>query len=160
MKLDDVLAAAGDHTLSTYDWGPGIVVLVNSSVPAECQIDLSLTGKEARTKLRSAPMSTLMAIMTRDIQLNGSSVVFAPTAIEHATGIPPTVPVTTARRMSPVAMVVMVFLALIGLAMTWSSIQVTQSTGQTQDHETLQVIIKTMTDLAREERQNTAPATP
>lgn len=160
MKLDDVLAAAGDHPLSSFDWGPSMVILINSLVPGDCQIDIGLTGKEARSKMRSAPLTTLMAIMTRDVQINSGSVVFMPTALEHATGIPPTVPVQGSRRMSPVAAIVLAFLTVVGMAMTWSSIQLTQTTGQAQDHETLQVIIQTMTELVKDERDVGSPPAP
>ncbi len=160
MKLDDILTAAGDHPLSGFDWGASVVILINSLVPAECHIDVSHTGKEARSKLRNAPASTLLTILVREVQLNGSSVEFLPTAVEHTSGIPPTVPTAGSRKMNPAAVAVLVFLSLIGMAFTWSSITATQATGEPVEHETLKMIIQTMTELVKEAHQSGTPAIP
>lgn len=150
MKLDDVLAAAGDHQLSGFDWGVSAVILVNSVVPADNQIDISHTGKEAHAKLRSAPSATLLAILMREVQLNGSSVEFLPMASGHNPGIPPTVPPMGSRRMSPLAVGVLMVLTIIGLMFTWSSIQTTRATGQVVEHETIKTIISAMVELVKE----------
>lgn len=150
MKLDDILATAGDYPLSGFDWGASVVILVNSLVPAECHIDVSHTGKEARSKLRNAPTSTLLTILVREVRLNGASVEFVPTAIEQTSGIPPTVPMAGSRKMNPAAVAVLVFLSLIGMAFTWSSITATHNAGEPVEHDTLKIIIQTMTELVKD----------
>lgn len=159
MKLDDVLAAAGDHPLSGFDWGASAVILVNSLLPAEHHINIGFTGKEAYLKLRSAPSSTLMVILTREVRINGSSVEFVHTTPFHVpfeqpamAGVPPTVPPPGPKRMSPIAMVVLAFLVAVGLMFTYSSIQTTRVTGEPQEHDTLKTIIDAMTDMVREEQ--------
>ena len=154
MKLDDVLAAAGDHQLSGFEWGVSAVILVNSLVPPDCHIDISHTGREARTKLRSAPSKTLLTILVRDVQLSGSSVEFLPLTQEAAACIPPTVPPAGARRMSPVAVALLIVMSFIGLALTWSSIQVSRDTGQVSEHESLKVIIQSMTEIVKQDRES------
>ena len=150
MKLDDVLAAAGDHQLSGFEWGVSAVILVNSILPNENHIDVSHTGKEAHAKLRSAPSATLLAILMREVQLSGSSVEFLPTASGQSTGIPPTVPAAGSKRMSPIAVGVLVFLSVVGLMFTWSSIQTTRVTGQVVEHDTIKTIISAMVELVKE----------
>lgn len=143
MKLDDVFQTAGDHQLSDFAWGVSAVVLYNTLVTAPHAIDVSHTGNQARDKLRALPSSTLVAVLSRRVLLEGDVVGFIGTAREQAEGVPPTVPTST-RRVNPMAMFLMAFLLMICGVLTFGAYQ-----GK-GDPETLKVVITAMVDLSKE----------
>ncbi|WJJ55138.1 hypothetical protein [Xanthomonas phage RTH11] len=143
MKLDDVFQTAGDHQLSGFAWGASAVVLYNTLVAPPHAIDVSHTGTQARDKLRALPTSTLLAVLSRRVLLEGDAVEFIGTAREQADGVPPTVPTNT-RRVNPMAMVLMAFLLMICGVLTFGAYQ-----GKT-DPETLKVIITALVDLSKD----------
>jgi hypothetical protein len=149
MKLDDVLAMAGEHQLSGFDWGASVVILYNGLVPTENHIDVSHTGKLAYEKLRRLPAATLLAVLTREVQIVGSSVDFIGTVGERALGIPPTVP-NGHRRLSPMAIFLMIFMSVISLTFLIGAIR---SPGQPPNTEALQTVLTTITDMMKEENR-------
>lgn len=161
MKLDDVLAMAGDHKLSGFPWGASAVLLVNSISAAQDHIDVDHSGKEAYEKLRRLPSATLLAVLTREVSVVGAYVEFVGHAGAPSTGIPATVP-NGPRRMSPAAIILMVVMSGIAMMMTWSSMQATKAGQPPGDNQAVVEIIKTMTELLKDETQPlpAAPATP
>lgn len=151
MKLDDVLATAGDRQLSDFDWGVTAVVLYNSLVNSENFIDVSLTGKQAYEKLRRLPSSTLMMVLTREVQIEGSTVEFIGSANDSAAGIPPTVP-QGQRRMSPIAVMLMIIMTVMAVAMVFSSYRNPSSAGS--NNEALKTVVGAMIELVKEENKS------
>lgn len=149
MKLDDVLAMAGDHQLSSFDWGASAVILVNTLLSPENHIDVSHTGKESFEKLRRLPSAILFSVLTREVQVVGAFVDFVGTARDQASIVPITVP-QSQRRMSPMAIFLMIIMSAISIALTFSSMQQAQKTGQMPDTQTLQVILQTMGELVKD----------
>jgi hypothetical protein len=160
MKLDDVLAMAGDHPLSEFPWGASAVLLMNSIAVTEDQIDVNHTGKQAYEKLRRLSSATLLCVLTREVSVIGNSVEFVPSQGEAARGVPVTVPVAPSKRMSPMAAIIMVVLSIIGMALTFSTVQQAQKTGQPQDNAALTEIVKTMAEILKSETSPQNPATP
>ena len=149
MKLDDVLAMAGEHKLSDFDWGASVVILYNGLVPTENHIDVSHSGKLAYGKLRRLPAATLMAVLTREVQIVGSSVDFVATVGEQALGIPPTVP-HGHRPLSPMAVFLMIFMSVISLTFLIGAMR---SPGQPVNTEALQTVLATVTEMMKEENR-------
>ena len=160
MKLDDVLAMAGDHPLSGFAWGASAVLLVNSIAATEDQIDVNHTGQQAYEKLRRLPSSTLIAVLTREVSVIGSAVEFVGTPVEAGRGVPVTVPQAQSRRMSPFAIVLMVVMTVISLALTMGTLQSVQKTGQMPDNQTLTEIVHAMAELLKSETQPESPPSP
>ncbi len=154
MKLDDVFGTAGDHQLSTFDWGASAVLLYNTLVPAENAIDVSHTGQMAFDKLRRLPSHTLVAVLQRQVLVEGGSVQFLGTPREQAAGVPPTVP-QGQRRMSPIAIMLMVIMSVIALGLTFS-----MNNGKQVDPEAFKSVITAMVDILKEENKKDAPASP
>lgn len=154
MKIDDVLAMAGDHPLSSFEWGPSAVVLVNSLLTVENRIDVTHTGKQAHNKLRLLPASILISILTREVVVAGAFVDFATMPAEQVAGVPPTVP-TGSRRMSPAAIFLMIVMSVIGMGLTFSSMQTAKQTGQVAESPALKVVLDTMAELLKEEQSKT-----
>lgn len=154
MKLDAVFGVAGDHQLSTLDWGVSAVVLYNTLVPSEHAIDVSHTGRQAFDKLRRLPSDTLVAVLSRQVLLEGSKVEFIGPAREQAAGVPPTVP-QGQRRMSPIAIFLMIVMSVIGVGLTFSMKQGTQV-----DPEIFKALIAGMVDIMKEENKKDAAAVP
>lgn len=159
MKLDDVLAMAGDHPLSGFPWGASAVLLMNSIAASQDQIDVNHTGSQAYEKLRRLPSSTLLAVLTREVSVIGSTVEFVTTPAEAARAIPVTVPTAPTKRMSPIAIILMIVLSLMGMALTFSSMQ-SAAKGEPQDNAALTEIVKTMSELLKSEVQPSSPASP
>lgn len=149
MKLDDVLAMAGEHPLSGFDWGTSVVILYNGLVPTENHIVVSNTGRQAYEKLRRLPTATLMAVLTREVQIVGSSVDFIGTVCEQANNVPPTIP-QGQRGMSPMAMIMMVTMVVISLAMVFGTLR---SSDKPMNVEALQAVLSTMTELLKEDNR-------
>jgi len=159
MKLDDVLAMAGDHPLSGFPWGASAVLLMNSIAASQDQIDVNHTGKQAYEKLRRLPSTTLLAVLTREVSVIGTTVEFVATPAEAARAIPATVPTAPNRRMSPMAIVLMIVLSIMGMGLTFGAMQAS-SKGQPQDNAALTEIVKTMAELLKSETQPATPASP
>lgn len=157
MKLDDVLGMAGDHQLNGFEWGASAVILVNSLVGPENQIDVGHTGKQAFEKLRRLPSATLMSVLVHEVVVEGAHVKFLGTAREQSQTVPPTVPAPTTRRMSPMAVFLMVIMSVIGIALTISSIHTSRMTGSAGDTTALQAVLKTMAEVIKEERTGHEP---
>lgn len=160
MKLDDVLAMAGDHPLSEFPWGASAVLLMNSIAVTEDQIDVNHTGKQAYEKLRRLPSATLLCVLTREVSVIGNSVEFVPSQAEAARGVPVTVPTAPSKRMSPIAILIMVVLSVIGMALTFSTVSTAQKTGEVQDTQALTEIVKTMAEILKSETAPQNPASP
>lgn len=163
MKLDDVFGTAGDHQLSDFDWGAAAVMLYNSLVAKDLNIDVSHTGRQAFDKLRRLPSSTLMVVLSREVKLEGSTVEFIGTVREQAAGVPPTVP-QGSRKMSPIAIVLMIVLSVIGVGLTFSV-----RNGAQVDTAVFNTVITSMIEIMKEEnkkdqaaqqQQQPAPADP
>lgn len=152
MKLDDVLGMAGDHQLNGFEWGASAVILVNSLVGPENQIDVGHTGKQAYDKLRRLPSGTLMSVLVYEVVVEGPHVKFNGTARDQSTTVPPTVPAPTTRRMSPMAVFLMIIMSVISIALTLSSIHASRTTGSAGDTSALKLVLTTMTELVKEER--------
>jgi hypothetical protein len=149
MKLDDVLAMAGEHQLSNFGWGASAVILYNGLVPTQNHIDVSYTGKQAYDKLRTLPSFTLVAVLTREVHIEGMTVDFVGASAEQSLGVPPTVP-HGSRRMSPVALLLMVTMMVISLALVFGTIQ---NPGKPVNTEALQAVLSTMTELMKEDNR-------
>lgn len=160
MKLDEVLAMAGDHQLSGFDWGISAVLLFNTLVTGENQIDVSHTGKQAFDKMRRLPSGTLTSVLLHEVQVEGTQVKFIGTAREQARGIPPTVPLPQ-KKMSPMAIMLMIVMTIIAVSLSLSSIYVAHKGGDpSQQTKALQVVLDTMVSLTKEENKQPAPAPP
>lgn len=160
MKLDEVLAMAGEHELSSFVWGASAVALVNTLLSTEQQIDVTITGNAAFERLRKLPAATLVAILTREVVVEGSSVSLQPSAIEAAKGASMTI--HPSKKLSPIAVVVMTVLALIGLALTFSTMRAVERTGTAPDLPALEHVIDTLTELAKDQHSDptTSPSSP
>lgn len=154
MKLDDVFGTAGDHQLSAFDWGVSAVVLYNSLVTSESAIDVGHTGRQAYDKLRRLPSTTLMAVLSRHVTVEGGAVEFVGTAREQAAGVPPTVP-QGQRRMSPIAIFLMIVMSVIGVGLTFS-----MKNGTQVDAEIFKALITGMVDVMKEENKKDAAQAP
>lgn len=145
MKLDDLVGLAGDHPLSDFEWSTQLVLLFNNLVAEDYHLNVSMTGKQAHDKMRSLPLATLMTILTQDIQVQGNKITFVPT-VDTQTPVPPTVPPT--RRMSPLAIVLMVVMTLISLTLAVGTLRNPDSKANA---DTLQMVVRTMVDVLKEE---------
>ncbi len=160
MKLDEVLAMAGEHQLSGFDWGISAVALFNTLVTQENHIDVSHTGKQAFDKLRRLPSATLTQVLVHEVQVEGTLVKFIGTAREQARGVPPTVP-QAQKKMNPMALFLMIVMTVICLSLAFSSIFLAHKGGDpSQQTKALQVILSTMVELTKEENKQPAPAHP
>lgn len=66
MKIDDLLSLAGDHPLNSFPWGGRIVDAVNFVADQNHRVNVELTGREARTIVRSLPSPSLMRLFAMD----------------------------------------------------------------------------------------------
>ncbi|QVD49374.1 hypothetical protein LUCX_304 [Xanthomonas phage vB_XciM_LucasX] len=157
MKLDEALALAGEHPLSTYAWGVGAVILFNSLVAKDQQIDVNHSGQQAHDKLRRLPSSTLAAILVREVQIEGSNIEFLPTVGEQSQGRPPTIP--SGRKANPVITLVMVVLAAVSIGLVISNYRTGSDAQKAATADVLKVVVQTMGELAKESndtaKQNT-----
>lgn len=157
MKLDEVLATAGDRQLSDFEWGVTAVLLFNSLVSPENYIDVSHTGKQAYEKLRRLPSVVLMTVLTREVQIEGSTVEFIGLDTDRPPGVPPTVP-QGQRRMSPIAVMLMIIMTVISLAMVFGSYRNPDSVESNND--VLKTIVQTLTELAKDENAKDSTTRP
>jgi len=153
VKLDDLVGLAGDHPLSDFEWSTQAVLLFNNLVPESYYLNVTMSGKQAHDKIRSLPLPTLLTILSQDVEVQGSTVRFVPT-VDTQTPVPPTVPPT--RRMSPLAIILMVVMTLISLTLAVGTLRNPDSKANA---DTLQMVVRTMVDVLKEENtQADAPA--
>lgn len=150
MKIDDLLALAGPHELSTYEWGASAVMLLNELMPDNLRLTVQQTGTEARDHVRRLNATTLTYLLTREIELvDGNVVRFTVTPSPlHTT--PPTIPTPGQKKMAPAAMVLMVLMMVISLALTFSTVFVTMEKGEVPNTEALTKTLSTLTELVKE----------
>ena len=158
MKLDEVLAMAGEHQLSGFEWGVSVVILYNSLVASEHHIDASHSGKQAYEKMRRLPSTTLSSVLFHEVQVDGVNVKFIGTTREQSRNVPPTVP-QQQRKMNPMAVFLMCVMTAISLMLGYSAIR-TAHNGETPDTTALQMVLKTMVELVKEENRQPAQGQP
>lgn len=67
MKLDDLLCAAGTHTLESFDWGPRVVEVINYWVGPAHKVNISMTGTQTRMLMRTLPSQQLLHLFAIDL---------------------------------------------------------------------------------------------
>jgi len=150
MKLDDLFTMVGDRELSSLQWGASAIELTNSLLDSTQQLAPTCTGTEALAKLRGLPFSTLASIISNEIQIEGNTISFNGTAIQRANGTPPTVP-SAKQQMNPIVLIVVIVMSVVSLGLTFSSMKASATSGEQPESETIQVILKSLSEFATSE---------
>lgn len=154
MNIDDLLLMAGDNTLDSFDWGPSIVLWINSVAADVNKINLEMQVSEARDKMRQLPAATLVHLLqTRFDMVDGQ-----PVARPHAPPAPlsvavPVVDVSGQHIFSNPRQALMLLsgigITIAALVLAVSVGMATVKTGTTQESQTLQVMSTLLGDVLK-----------
>lgn len=169
LKIDDLLSVAGGTTLKSFDWGLGLVAIINMELTVDEHITGETTGTMALAVVRGLSPGALMRLFTMEIDIATGKVVpqvkvapptTAPVVVNTAVTVPTPSPQTTTGK-NWLALMMGVSITLMALMMALALSISTVETGKTPDSSAMTKVLQVFSEVASvfiDDGKSTAPA--